>query len=143
MNRIKTTFLDTIDNQEIEKPQAISLFQNLGSIDLTYVNTGYFQFKTSDESNVILHFSFMDTKNISFRYDENTPDRRNGNSWYSVNPTKQFKNIIDVGDENYIPNNSLLPPAKVIAVIDEFFDNPLKKPMVIDWRDSEDFDWDK
>lgn len=136
------TFLDTIDNEEIEKSEVLGLFRNLNPTDLEYSNTGYFQYRISAESDVILHFSIMDPENISLRYDENIPDRRNGNSWYSVNQTKQFKNIIDVGDENYIPNNSLLSPTKVISVIDEFFNDPLKKPMAINWKNSEDFDWE-
>jgi hypothetical protein len=134
--------LDTINNEEIDNSKVISLFQNLNPKDLAYSNTGYFQYEISDESDVILHFSIMDLENISLRYDENIPDRRNGLSWYSVNQTKQFKNIIDVGDENYIPNNSLLSPTKVISVIDEFFNDPLKKPMAINWKNSEDFDWE-
>ncbi|MDR2273719.1 MAG: hypothetical protein LBF27_22620 [Sphingobacterium sp.] len=142
MIKIKTTFLDTINYEEIDNSKVISLFQNLNLKDLAYSNTGYFQYEISDESDVILHFSIMDLENISLRYDENIPDRRNGLSWYSVNQTKQFKNIIDVGEENYIPNNSLLSPTKVISVIDEFFNAPLKKPMAINWKNSEDFDWE-
>ncbi|MEZ2440274.1 hypothetical protein AB6805_01030 [Chitinophaga sp. RCC_12] len=59
MNSIRTTFLDQIDNEIIEKKEALDLFINLNDNDLAYSNTGYFQLKISDESNIILHFSIL------------------------------------------------------------------------------------
>lgn len=138
MSTINTTFLDKIDNEGVDKNKVIDLFQNLKKEDLEYSNTGYFQFNISNGSSVILHFSAIDNENISFRYDENIPDARNGESWYSSNDSSDSK-IVDAGDENYVPKNSFLNVSKTIKVIDEFFDNPLVKPNAVGWTNAEDF----
>jgi hypothetical protein len=139
MNNIRTTFLDQIDNETLEKEEVLNLFINLTANDLAYSNTGYFQLKIADAGNIILHFSILNKENISFRYDENIPDTRDGNAWYSSNGSQDDK-MIDAGDENYIPENSCLPLALSLALITAFFNHPREKPAVVNWNDVNNFE---
>ncbi|NIF05928.1 hypothetical protein F3J23_10795 [Chryseobacterium sp. Tr-659] len=141
MSEIKTTFLDKVNNENLSKSDVVNLFKNLNDTDLEYSNTGYLQFEISDESNIILQFSAVDKENISFRYDENIPNVRNGQSWYSSNGS-DYSEIVDAGDENYVPKNSFLNMEKTVNIISEFFENPKQKPSVVFWTNAEDFDWE-
>ena len=139
MNNIRITFLDQIDNEIIEKKEALDIFINLNNNDLMYSNTGYFQLGISDESNIILHFSILNKENISFRYDKNIPNSRDGDSWYTSNENEDF-NMIDAGDENYVPENSFLPLHLSLELIAAFFNNPREKPNVANWSDVNNFE---
>ncbi len=138
MNSIRTSFLDQIDNEIIEKKEALDLFINLNDNDLAYSNTGSFQLKISDESNIILHFSILNKENISFRYDENIPNSRDGDSWYTSNENEDSK-MMDAGDENYVPENSFLPLPLSLELITAFFNNPKEKPDIVNWNDVNNF----
>ncbi|PYF73002.1 hypothetical protein [Pedobacter nutrimenti] len=139
MNSIRTTFLDKIDNEIIEKEKVLDLFINLNNVDLTYSNTGYFQLRISDESNIILHFSILNKESISFRYDNNIPNSRDGDSWYTSKGNEDFK-MIDAGDENYVPENSFLPLYLSLELITAFFNHPLEKSNVVNWNNVNNFD---
>jgi hypothetical protein len=139
MNSIRTTFLDQIDNKIIEKKEALDLFINLSKNDLTYSNTGYFKLEISEEDNIILHFSILNKENISFRYDENIPNTRDGDSWYTSNGNQDFK-MMDAGDENYVPENSFLPLHLSLELIAAFFNNPREKPNIVNWSDVNNFE---
>lgn len=139
MNSIHTTFLDQINNKTIGKKEALDLFINLNNNDLTYSNTGYFQWRISDESNIILHFSILNKENISFRYDKNIPNSKEGDSWYTSNENEDFK-MMDAGDENYVPENSFLSLHLSLELITAFFNNPREKPNIVNWRDVNNFE---
>jgi len=47
---------------------------------------------------------------------------------------------LDAGDENYVPENSFLNMEKTVNIINEFFQNPLQKPNIVEWNNAEDFD---
>ncbi|SEW52897.1 hypothetical protein [Chitinophaga arvensicola] len=139
MNNIRVTFLDKIDNEMTGSKEALDLFINLDKDDLIYSNTGYFQSGISDESSIILHFSILNKESISFRYDENIPNTREGKSWYTSNGKQNLK-MIDAGDENYVPENSFLPLHLSLALITAFFNDPREKPDMVSWSDVNDFD---
>ena len=137
---IKTTFLDKINNEDISLEDIISLFSNLENADFEHSNTGYFEHTISKDRNVILHFTIINSQTISFRYDDNKNQIRNGIAWYS-RCAGESKEIIDAGDENYIPSNSLVNNKTAIKIVKLFFINPLNKPAIIEWSNAESFEW--
>jgi len=78
---------------------------------------------------------------ISVRYNIRKPGERRGEEYYSVSDLKKINNFEDVGDDQFAPVGSFLPPQNAWLALEDFFNSPLFKSDRIQWINSDEISW--
>jgi len=134
------SFLDQIDHEIIEKEQVIQLFAKIQATDLEYSNSGYLALDMPKQGQIILLFWWIDTTHLILRYDKNIPTVQQGESWLSCNEDLNLT-LFDVGDDTWLPLNSIISLHDAINVISELYDQPLNLSNQIRWQNVADVMW--
>ncbi|WP_343744006.1 hypothetical protein [Chitinophaga sp.] len=137
---IYTTLLDQTFAETIPLENVTAVFSRLRQKDLQETNGGYFEYLMDEGAAIILFFIMRTPDEISFRYDYNVPDARQGTCWYSVTDTHDCS-ITDAGDEQYVPQASFVDMPAALEIITQFFQRPEEKPARVNWMPADFFEW--
>ena len=85
-------------------------------------------------------FWWIDTTHLILRYDKNIPTVQQGESWLSCNKDLNLA-LFDVGDDTWLPLNSIISLDDAINVISELYDQPLNLSNQIKWQNVADVMW--
>lgn len=78
---------------------------------------------------------------ISVIYSIRRPGEKRGEEYYSVSDMEKINDVEDVGDDQFAPVGSFLPPQKAWLALEDFFNNPLCKSDRIKWISSDEIAW--
>ncbi len=92
------------------------------------------------QGQIILLFWWIDTTHLILRYDKNIPTVQQGESWLSCNEDLNLA-LFDVGDDTWLPLNSIISLDNAINVISELYDQPLNLSNQIKWQNVADVMW--
>ncbi|WP_111460738.1 MULTISPECIES: hypothetical protein [unclassified Pseudomonas] len=102
---------------------------------------GVFSFES--DSGRSCDLSILESKEygISVSYNIREPGERRGKEYYSVSNMEKINDIEDVGDDQFAPVGSFLPPQEAWLALEDFFNNPLCKSDRIKWINSDEIAW--
>ena len=105
--------------------------------------TGDGMFTCTDEEKGVSDMYLIDDgkSGISVRYNHRDRGERRGSEFYSIADRKIMDNIIDVGEDQFVPEGSLLAPTVAWMVLNEFVRSPHKLPTCVEWISSQDVKW--
>lgn len=78
---------------------------------------------------------------ISVSYNIRRPGEKRGEGYYSVSDIKKINDVEDVGDDQFAPVGSFLPPQEAWLALEDFFKSPLCKSDRIKWINSDEIAW--
>lgn len=78
---------------------------------------------------------------ISVSYNIRRSGEKRGGAYYSVGNMGKVNDVEDVGDDQFAPVGSFLPPQEAWLALEDFFNNPLCKSGRIKWISADEIAW--
>jgi hypothetical protein len=139
---IKGIFLDKLSSNNLDIKEIEPYFTHYNPAEWEISNSGSFTHELEGNGNIVLYFVKSNDFGFSFRYDLNSPNEREGTSFYSLSNRETINEFTDAGDMDFVPLGSCINDnEKAFAIIKDFFTNPKQKSAFIEWIGVDEIDW--